>query len=370
MAQRVILFKPASGLCNMRCTYCFYEEEMCIRSDGRSQMMTREVAESILEQVFKGLAPGDSVQFAFQGGEPTLRGLPFFRFFAEKAESFAEGREIAWSIQTNGTLLTEEWLDFLKEKKFLVGISIDGFEENHDRERVDQKGRGTYSIIRKALDGLRERGVETNVLCVLTKNLARYPKKFYRFLKEEDIRAVQLIPCLSPLEDGVEDAYSLTPELFASFYKKLFWLWREDLLKKDLRNISFFDSLLEQIIFGRCSVCGMNGHCSIQCVVEADGRTYPCDFYCLPEYEMGLLQNGGLQGLDLRGTGRRFLMDGASMPLVCRDCPARGWCGAGCKRMRKNMYSADGIFCGMRSFLEECGEEMENLARLIMDQRR
>ena len=225
-----VMLKPASSLCNLRCRYCFYaqvSDSRAIRSFG---VMEGETASRILENIFSRLDPGDAVNLAFQGGEPTLAGLDFFHFFVSEAERLRGKTHVSYALQTNGTLLDDDWCAFFREHRFLIGLSLDAMQALHDQNRVDAAGKGTYARVMAAKALLEKHGVDYNILTVLTNALARHPQQVWRWLDKEDIRYVQFIPCLGGL-DGGETRFSLTPERFASFYTQLFRLWSADFEK-------------------------------------------------------------------------------------------------------------------------------------------
>ena len=173
-----VMLKPASSLCNMRCLYCFYADEAANRAVPSYGMMTEETADTIIDRVSETLLSGDAVQYIFQGGEPTLRGLPFFERFAERATA-REDLRVSFSLQTNGLLLDDAFCDFFLKYNVLVGVSLDLLPECHDKARPDAKGEGTYNRVCEALSLLKRRGVPFNVLCTLTDAVAARPKQVW-----------------------------------------------------------------------------------------------------------------------------------------------------------------------------------------------
>ena len=218
-----LLIKPASGSCNMRCRYCFYTDEAQKREVGSYGRMSRETAEILVD---RAMEYGDrECTFAFQGGEPTLAGLDFFRDFTDLVSSHKNPKKlrIHYALQTNGYRLDEEWARFFREHRFLVGISLDGPREIHDRYRLDAGGKGTWNRVMASVRLLEKYQVEYNALAVVTAASARNAQKIYNFFKKNRIGYQQYIECLDPIgETPGEQEYSLTPKRYEEFLKNLF----------------------------------------------------------------------------------------------------------------------------------------------------
>ena len=330
--------------------------------------MTDETVERMLENIRRDLSPGDRVTFAFQGGEPTLSGLPFFRHFTELVARWDPVIRVSYSIQTNATLLNDEWCRFLAEHLFLVGVSLDMLPESHNAVRVDAGGSGTYGQVRQAIALLEKHRVEYNVLCTLTNEIARYPKRIWSQLCKLDIRYVQFTPCLDELEKSGESIFALTPRRFSSFYKGLFPLWLESLQKGNYRSIKFFDDVVNLMAFGSPTACGINGVCQPQVVIEADGSVYPCDFYCLDCYSMGNITRNRLSDMQESPGRIAFLNREHRIPKLCGSCRYARFCGGNCKRMQRQIcYGETDDYCGYQDFLDTCGGALQQIAK---DQRR
>ena len=221
------LIKPASSACNMRCRYCFYCDVAAHREERRARVMGWDVADAIIERAL-AVAPDAHVAFAFQGGEPTLAGLDFFRSFVARVEERRESQQVSWALQTNGYLIDGEWAAFFREYGFLIGVSVDAYRDLHDSMRPDAHGAATYARVMGGVRLLREAGVDVNVLSVLTSQMAAHPQRVFSFIKQEKISHIQFIPCLPGLDDE-HDAFSLAPREFSSFYRRLFDLWWREL---------------------------------------------------------------------------------------------------------------------------------------------
>lgn len=327
------LIKPASSSCNLRCRYCFYEDESENRSLKNMGLMSRETAEILLQRAFAEIEPGGTLSFAFQGGEPTVAGLDFFRFFTQRARALRPERvQLAFSIQTNGTLLDEEWAAFFHKEDYLVGLSLDGFKDCHDLHRLDAAGKPTWNRVTRALAVLNRQRVKVNALCVVTARCARNPERAYRELKKLGFQYMQFIACLDPIGSARgQEPYSLTPELYGKFLCRLFDLWYRDWEAGQYHSVRLFDDYVHILLGDGASTCAACGSCGGYFVVEGDGSVYPCDFYVLDAWRMGSLREQSLSELAGSENGRRFLRWGAQKPEECAACRWRGICNGGCK---------------------------------------
>lgn len=357
MKQRSIMLKPASGLCNMRCNYCFYADLTRRRSVPSYGAMTGETARRVVDSACAGLERGDRLSLAFQGGEPTLAGLGFFQDLCAYVKEAHPGVEVAYALQTNGLLLSEEWVPLLKEHRFLVGLSMDATGEFHDQNRKDAAGLGTHKRVMETKRLLEKHGVPYNILTVLTNQLARHPKGVWSFLVKEGVDYVQFIPCLDELEHGEKSPYALTPERFYRFYSGLFPLWADAMAKGKYISVKLFDDLVNLYLRREVTACGITGQCAVQFVVEGDGTVFPCDFYMVDQFRMGSMAEETPETLYERGIP--FLTYGQEYKgeAPCRDCRYFPSCGGGCKRMRESMYLQDGA-CWYQKLLDEILEPL------------
>lgn len=362
-----VMIKPASSLCNMRCKYCFYADVSNSREIKSCGIMSDETRDIILNRVEENLDNGDRIQFIFQGGEPTLAGLPFLRYFICSVQKWEKDIGVSYALQTNGFLIDEEWCKFLKENNFLVGVSLDILPDCHDEVRKDAEGNGTYKRILESIHLLDKYGVEYNILCTLTNAVARYPQKVWSRLVQLGIKYVQFTPCLGELTEEEPSPYALTPKRFASFYVQMFRLWYDAYRKGNLISIKLFDDILNLMVLGRPTSCGMNGTCQPQLVVEADGSVYPCDFYCLDEYRLGNLKVNSIADLLNNECVQSFVNRPHKQPDICNTCPYLAFCGGNCKRMQKEICCANADnYCGYRAFLDNCGAEFNKIATEII----
>lgn len=327
------LIKPASSLCNLRCKYCFYEDEASKRSQMSMGVMTQETVDVLLTQAYAEIEPGGIVSFAFQGGEPTVAGLDYFKGFVRKARALCPPKvKLTFAIQTNGTLLDEEWARFFHDEHFLVGISIDGFKDLHDMHRVDANGRGSWGSMMKGLNLLKKHHVDVNALCVVTGRCARSPGKVYRELKKLGFQYIQFIACLDPIggERG-EMPYSLAPDAYGKFLCGVFDLWYADWEAGQYHSVRLFEDYVHILLGDGASTCATCGTCGAYFVVEGDGSVYPCDFFVLDDWYMGKLGENSLSELSGCGTAKQFLQWGREKPAECRQCRWSRICNGGCK---------------------------------------
>ena len=329
-----VMLKPASGLCNLRCKYCFYADEAANRETASYGFMSEDTLEEILKRTL-AFAEG-SCAIVFQGGEPTLAGLDFFRKAVALEEKWnVNNVKISNSIQTNGVLLDREWAEFFRQHDFLVGISLDGNRRVHDANRLDAAGEGTFAQVTSAINLLKEYKVEFNVLAVVTRQSVSQIRNIYQLFARSGVEYQQYIPCLDPLSQipGAE-SYSLNEELYEKFLKDLFDCWYPEARQGKLRYVRYFIGLMNLIAGNPPGVCEMNGVCSRQYVVEADGSVYPCDFYMLDEWHLGNLTTDTFEQLEQKRTELAFIEASRFYPELCHRCKWAPLCRGGCRRDR------------------------------------
>ena len=362
-----VLIKPASSLCNLRCEYCFYHAI----ADSRSVPSYGIMEESVLEQiVMKVLQFADGVAtFSFQGGEPTLCGLDFFRRVIELQEKYnVKDVQISNCLQTNGTLLNEEWAVFLHEHRFLVGLSLDGPAAVHDRYRLAPDGKGTYDKVIKAAEMLDQHQVEYNILLVVNGTNAKKPQRLYQFFRDHGFRYLQFIPCIDP--KGVPRGslpFSLDNERFAGFLKGFFDKWYAEISRDEEVSVRYFDNLVRIAMGIRPETCSMFGTCQCQFVFEADGSVYPCDFYVNDEWRIGRIHDLTIEQIAMSETALRFMKQSINVPEECARCEWYRLCKNGCRRDREDNVEGDlGVNCycsAYREFFEYAFPRIQALAR-------
>lgn len=335
-----ILVKPASSACDMACRYCFYRDVAEHRQVGFKGMLSRDKLEVLVKNAL------DSVQlycgFAFQGGEPTLAGLDFYKCLIElQRRHNTRNIHIQNSIQTNGCSLDDEWAAFLRDNKFLVGLSLDGPAEVHNANRPDNAGKDTFNRAMKALHLLQRHGVDFNILSVVTGRGADHIGSIYRFMLKQGITHLQFIPCLEPLECSPGDSeWFLSAEKYGKFLVRLWDLWFKDLQNGAYTSVRHIDNWLSLLMGQRAEACNMTGRCSVQFVVEGDGGVYPCDFYVHDEWRLGDVGEP-LERLRQCDTAKRFVEASHPVPETCLSCRWGRLCRNGCRRERWSPVPGD-----------------------------
>ncbi|MBQ2546523.1 MAG: anaerobic sulfatase maturase [Clostridia bacterium] len=368
-----VLIKPASGLCNMRCRYCFYADVTEHRQIASYGIMNEETTDALLRRAFEFVS--GSAAFAFQGGEPTLAGADYYRHFLSAAERFNEKRiPVRYAMQTNGYDLSDELLAILKEHRFLVGVSLDGTGAIHDAARVDASGEGTFRRVTKNIARLRDAGIEYNILTVVTNRTAKEIATVYNFLRSRGYRYVQFIRHVDGFGDAEEPSvWSLTPERYLNFLKTAFGYYYDDILAGKYMSVREFDNFVMLAAGRQAECCGMNGVCPANLVIEADGGAYPCDFYVLDEWKLGNVRETGIRELLESDTAKRFRARSHKIDEKCRACRWFRLCSGGCARYREPA-GEDGLrlnkFCeSYRAFFEWAGPKLMTLARMAQEGR-
>lgn len=312
--------------------------------------MTKETTEVLIQKAL-AFADGQSAAFAFQGGEPTLAGLDYFRHFTETVQRFNQKNSpIFYSIQTNGTLLTDEWAQFFAEHHFLVGLSLDGDLEGN-KFRKKPSGSNSFYRILSAAELLRKHGAEFNILTVLTGYCAENGERIYRYFRAKGFRYLQFIPCLRPFDSDEQSELYMTPEQYADFLIRTFNLYVKDYVRGEYISVRQYDNWVRLFLGQPTEQCGMLGYCSHQFVAESNGNIYPCDFYCTDEYLLGNIEETDFRTMAESETAVHFIRESLPVPERCKACKLYPICRAGgCKRTRQ---SAD--YCeAYKKFFSAC----------------
>ncbi len=342
-----VLIKPASGLCQMKCNYCFYTDEIK-HNNIKMKLMDLSMLEVIVKKVLE--TADHECGFAFQGGEPTLAGLDFFKKHIEYQKRYnKKGIKITNVIQTNGLEINHEWAEFFYENQFLVGLSLDGYQLLHDKNRISKSGEGTFERVMETAAILKNYKVDFNILTVITELSAANADKIYRFFRRMDFRHQQYIPCIDAFEFNQEyDKRYLSPEGYYSFLKELFDLWYEDLLQNNIIFIRYFINLLEMMRGYPPDDCALYPMCGRQYVVEADGSVFPCDFYVNDAYRLGNAVDDTFAQIDKTRKEIRFCENSGCVPEECLKCSVYQLCTAGCMHYRSQeptVPSQKNIYC-------------------------
>lgn len=366
-----LLIKPASGNCNMRCRYCFYADELDNREIRSYGKMSVDTMHTIVD---KAMEYGDyECTIAFQGGEPTLAGLDFYRDLVDYVTAHENPKKlkIHYALQTNGYLINEEWAAFLGENHFLVGVSLDGLKEIHDRYRLDAAGKGTYQRVISAIRLLEKHQVEYNILTVVTAATARNGQKIYNYFKKNHFGYQQYIECLDPIgEEPGQHEYSLTPEKYGEFLKSMFDAWYLDMRSGTYVYNRYFENLMMIMAGQQPESCNMRGVCGKQWVFEADGSVYPCDFYALDQWRLGNIQENSFEEMDEKRDELGFIQWSMRQQEDCQKCRWFGLCRNGCRRNREPVTAEStnrNYFCkSYQMFFEYAYPRLAEIYQLYM----
>jgi len=360
------MIKPVSGACNMRCEYCFYADEMKRRGEGIYPAMTDDMLETLVRRVMV-YADGQAT-FAFQGGEPTLAGIGFFRRLVQLQKTYARpGLAVSNALQTNGLHLTDEMIAFFAEHDFLLGVSLDGCRDTHDLLRRDAAGRGTYDRVLATVRRLEAAGVKYNILCVVNQAVADHMDQVLEALRPFEF--LQFIPCLDPL-DGAANAYSLTAEGYGRFLRASFDYYEEAFRAGRSLSVRHIDNWVAMLMGYPPENCAMRGECALGFLVESSGDVYPCDFYALDQWKLGNLRDKSLRQMARTDTAEAFCAASRAVPDMCLTCPCRPLCRNGCRRERDPATGLYRFCASTRAFFEDCGPRLTAIAREISRKQR
>ena len=384
-----LLAKPTGAVCNLDCAYCFFLSKEMLYPGSRFRM-----ADDLLELYIRQLIESHrtpEVTIAWQGGEPTLMGLDFFRRSVELAKRYADGRMIEYTIQTNGTLIDDEWAAFFAEHDFLVGVSIDGPRELHDSFRVDKGGKGTFDHVMRGLAVLRRHAVKVNTLTTLQAANADLPVEVYRFLRDQcGSRFHQYIPIIERVDDtelwsswrdrplytqtGAEvSARSITPEQYGRFLIGVFEEW----VRRDVGEVyvQMFDVALANWVGEPPGLCVHSETCGLALALEHTGDVYSCDHFVEPAYRLGNIREKHMLELVASEEQRRFGLDKLDkLPRFCRECDVRFACHGGCPKDRF-LETPDGeaglnyLCSGYKAFFHHIDRPMRIMSQLLEQNR-
>ena len=366
LSQLSFLIKPASSLCNLRCKYCFYEDESENRSQKCYGIMSAETTDRLIASAVDATCDGAMISVGFQGGEPTVAGLDYFRHFIEEEKKYPN-RRFTHSIQTNGYALDESWASFLAQNNFLVGISVDGYKDLHDLHRLTPSGEGSFERIANNLELLKKHKVEFNALCVVTRQCTERPHRVYNRLKAMGFEYLQFIACLDPIgaERG-KQSYSLNPEDYGRFLCATFDDWYKDWKEGHFTSVRQFDDYIHILTGVLPSSCAALGKCGSYLVVEADGSLYPCDFYVLDEWNLGRIGEVSVIQAINSEKAKSFRNDSGRLPELCKTCSWLPICHGGCKKdiSLNDAGKPENYFCpAYRFFFEYASERLMEVAR-------
>lgn len=326
-----LLIKPASAVCNLDCAYCFYLDR---DADPYKTLPQRRMSDETLETLvdsFLFYSYPNSV-FAFQGGEPTLAGLPFFRKLVRlQKERGRDGHNVSNALQTNGTLIDEEWCELFREYNWLIGLSMDGPEDLHDLYRFNKAGHPTWKRVMESLKLMQKMKVEFNVLCVLSQANVHKPKEIYRYFKGLGIDNIQFIPLSEFDAEGKPLPFTVNAEEYGRFMCETFDLWWPDRRKMRIR---FFDNIAEAIAGQKPGSCTMHETCDSYVVVEYNGDVYPCDFFVESGWKLGNLTVDTWTEIARKQRRYSFAKTKTLAHPECQVCEYQAICHGGCPKSR------------------------------------
>lgn len=342
-----IMSKPVGSLCNLACTYCYYSEKSKLYANERQQIMSEELTERFIKEYIE-MQTTPQVLFTWHGGEPLMRPLSYYKKIMMWEKKYAAGRQIDNAIQTNGTLLNDEWCRFFKDNGWLVGISIDGPQEFHEEYRRTKSQRPSFRKVMQGIELLNRNNVEWNALAVINDFNADYPLDFYNFFKEIGCHYIQFTPVVERILSHPDGRYlanisekgeiqladfSVTPEQWGTFLCTLFDEW----VRKDVGEfyIQLFDSTLANWMHLSPGVCTMAETCGHAGVMEFNGDVYSCDHFVFPEYKLGNIHQHTLVEMMYSTKQIQFgNMKRDALPGQCRDCDYLFACHGECPRNR------------------------------------
>lgn len=382
-----VMLKPAGAHCNLACKYCYYLEKNKLYPTAQRHLMSDEMLEQFTREYIEAQTM-NQVLFTWHGGEPLLRSIDFYRKALSLQQKYAGGRRIDNVIQTNGTLLTDEWCEFFAQNHWLVGISIDGPQPDHDHYRLTAAGKPSWKKVMQGIKLLKKHGVEWNAMAVVNTYNANHPLEFYRFFKENGCQFLQFTPIVERLtrhEDGRtlasladKDEISLSeasvaPEQWGYFLCAIFDEW----VRKDVGKIfvEIFDCTLANWMGISPGICAYSKECGHAGVMEHNGDVYSCDHFVFPEYKLGNIRDHSLIDMLYGEQQQEFSrLKHSSLPRQCKECDMEFACHGECPKNRfmKDKYGDSGLnyLCpGYYHYYQHVAPYMDYMKQELMSQR-
>ena len=382
-----VMLKPAGAHCNLACKYCYYLEKTKLYPTAQRHLMSNEMLEQFTREYIEAQTM-NQVLFTWHGGEPLLRSIDFYRKALSLQQKYAGGRRIDNVIQTNGTLLTDEWCEFFAQNHWLVGISIDGQQPDHDHYRLTAAGKPSWKKVMQGIKLLKKHGVEWNAMAVVNAYNVNHPMEFYRFFKENGCQFLQFTPIVERLtrhEDGrtlasladkneipLSEA-SVTPEQWGYFLCAIFDEW----VRKDVGKIfvEIFDCTLANWMGISPGICAYSKECGHAGVMEHNGDVYSCDHFVFPEYKLGNIRDHSLIDMLYGEQQQEFSrLKHSSLPRQCKECDMEFACHGECPKNRfmKDKYGDSGLnyLCpGYYHYYQHVAPYMDYMKQELMAQR-
>ena len=382
-----VMLKPAGAHCNLACKYCYYLEKNKLYPTAQRHLMSDEMLEQFTREYIEAQTMNQML-FTWHGGEPLLRSIDFYRKALSLQQKYAGGRRIDNVIQTNGTLLTDEWCEFFAQNHWLVGISIDGPQPYHDHYRLTAAGKPSWQKVMQGIKLLKKHGVEWNAMAVVNAYNVNHPLEFYRFFKENGCQFLQFTPIVERLtrhEDGrplasladkneipLSEA-SVTPERWGYFLCAIFDEW----VRKDVGKIfvEIFDCTLANWMGISPGICAYSKECGHAGVMEHNGDVYSCDHFVFPEYKLGNIRDHSLIDMLYGEQQQEFSrLKHSSLPRQCKECDMEFACHGECPKNRfmKDKYGDSGLnyLCpGYYHYYQHVAPYMDYMKQELMAQR-
>ena len=382
-----VMLKPAGAHCNLACKYCYYLEKNKLYPTAQRHLMSDEMLEQFTREYIEAQTM-NQVLFTWHGGEPLLRSIDFYRKALSLQQKYAGGRHIDNVIQTNGTLLTDEWCEFFAQNHWLVGISIDGPQPDHDHYRLTAAGKPSWQKVMQGIKLLKKHGVEWNAMAVVNAYNANHPLEFYRFFKENGCQFLQFTPIverqtrhedgrtLASLADKDEISLSeesVAPEQWGYFLCAIFDEW----VRKDVGKIfvEIFDCTLANWMGVSPGICAYSKECGHAGVMEHNGDVYSCDHFVFPEYKLGNIRDHSLIDMLYGEQQQEFSrLKHSSLPRQCKECDMEFACHGECPKNRfmKDKYGDSGLnyLCpGYYHYYQHVAPYMDYMKQELMSQR-
>ena len=382
-----VMLKPAGAHCNLACKYCYYLEKNKLYPTAQRHLMSDEMLEQFTREYIEAQTMSQ-VLFTWHGGEPLLRSIDFYRKALSLQQKYAGGRHIDNVIQTNGTLLTDEWCEFFAQNHWLVGISIDGPQPDHDHYRLTAAGKPSWKKVMQGIKLLKKHGVEWNAMAVVNAYNANHPMEFYRFFKENGCQFLQFTPIverqtrhedgrtLASLADKDEISLSeasVAPEQWGYFLCAIFDEW----VRKDVGKIfvEIFDCTLANWMGVSPGICAYSKECGHAGVMEHNGDVYSCDHFVFPEYKLGNIRDHSLIDMLYGEQQQEFSrLKHSSLPRQCKECDMEFACHGECPKNRfmKDKYGDSGLnyLCpGYYHYYQHVAPYMDYMKQELMAQR-
>lgn len=382
-----VMLKPAGAHCNLACKYCYYLEKNKLYPTAQRHLMSDEMLEQFTREYIEAQTMNQML-FTWHGGEPLLRSIDFYRKALSLQQKYAGGRRIDNVIQTNGTLLTDEWCEFFAQNHWLVGISIDGPQPDHDHYRLTAAGKPSWKKVMQGIKLLKKHGVEWNAMAVVNAYNANHPLEFYRFFKENGCQFLQFTPIverqtrhedgrtLASLADKDEiplSEASVAPEQWGYFLCAIFDEW----VRKDVGKIfvEIFDCTLANWMGVSPGICAYSKECGHAGVMEHNGDVYSCDHFVFPEYKLGNIRDHSLIDMLYGEQQQEFSrLKHSSLPRQCKECDMEFACHGECPKNRfmKDKYGDSGLnyLCpGYYHYYQHVAPYMDYMKQELMSQR-